>query len=95
MRQALDELRGFVAQQDQGHVDEPFELELGEVPFVGVNVSWTDPEIGTVVQIHLFAGSRRGRIVDLVQATGSVGGGDAQSAYGEVQQVLRTIRVTR
>ena len=35
------------------------------------------------------------RIVDLVQATGSVGGGDAQSAYGEVQQVLRTIRVTR
>lgn len=95
MRQALDELRGFVAQQDQGHVDEPFELELGEVPFVGVNVSWTDPEIGTVVQIHLFAGSRRGRIVDLVQATGSVGGGDAQSAYAEVQQILQTIRVTK
>ena len=95
MRHALQELRGFVSDQQDGHVDEPFELELGEVPFVGVNVSWTDPEIGTVVQIHLFAGSRRGRIVDLVQATGSVGGGDAQSAYGEVQQVLRTIRVTR
>ena len=35
------------------------------------------------------------RIVDLVQATGSVGGGDAQSAYAEVQQILQTIRVTK
>lgn len=93
MRHALQELRDFVAQQEDGHVDEPFELELGEVPFVGVNVSWVDEQIGTIVQIHLFAGSRRGRIVDLIQATGSVGGGDARSAYAEVQHVLRTIRV--
>lgn len=95
MRTALAELRGFVADQQAGNVDEPFELELGEVPFLGVNVSWTDPEIGTVVQIHLFAGSRRGRILDLVQATGSVGGDDAQSSYAEVQQILRTVRVAR
>ncbi|MGO1166037.1 MAG: hypothetical protein ACTMHL_05405 [Janibacter sp.] len=95
MRHALAELRGFVADQKEGHVDEPFELDLGEVPFLGVNVSWTDPEIGTVVQIHLFAGSRRGRIVDLVQATGSVGGDDAQSSYAEVQQILQTIRIAK
>ena len=95
MRHALGELRGFVDQQGSGNVDEPFELELGEVPFLGVNVSWTDPEIGTVVQIHLFAGSRRGRIVDLVQATGSVGGDDAQNSYGEVQQILQTIRIVK
>lgn len=94
MRHALEELRGFVAQQQEGSVDEPFELDLGDVPFVGVNVSWVDPQIGTIVQIHLFAGSRRGRVVDLLQATGSVGGNDAQSAYAEVQQVLRTIRAT-
>ena len=94
MREAVAELRTFVDEQSEGHVDEPFELTLGEVPFLGVNVSWSDPDIGTIVQIHLFAGSRRGRIVDLVQATGSVGGGDAQSAYAEVQQVLQTIRVT-
>ncbi len=47
------------------------------------------------MQIHLFAGSRRGRIVDLVQATGSVGGDDAQSSYAEVQQILQTLRVTK
>ncbi|HIZ98222.1 MAG TPA: hypothetical protein H9805_06525 [Candidatus Janibacter merdipullorum] len=95
MRHALAELRGFVDEQGSGTVDEPFELELGGVPFLGVNVSWVDPEIGTVVQIHLFAGSRRGRIVDLVQATGSVGGDDAQSSYGEVQQILQTIRIVK
>lgn len=95
MRHALEELRSFVADQAEGHVDEPFELELAGVPFLGVNVSWKDPEIGTVVQIHLFAGSRRGRIVDLVQATGSVGGDDAQSSYAEVQQILQALRVTK
>lgn len=93
MRHALEELRGFVGDQQAGSVDDPFELELGGVPFLGVNVSWTDPEIGTVVQIHLFAGSRRGRIIDLVQATGSVGGDDAQTSYAEVQQILQTVRI--
>lgn len=95
MRHALEELKGFLADQPRGNVDRPFELELESVPFLGVNVSWQDPEIGTVVQIHLFAGSRRGRVVDLVQATGSVGGADAQSSYAEVQQILQTIRMSK
>lgn len=93
MRDALAELRGFVAEQQDGTVDEPFDIDLGGAPFLGVNVFWTDPQIGTVVQIHLFNSSRRGRVVDLVQATGSVGGDDAQSSYGEVQQVLQTVRI--
>ena len=95
MRDALAELREFVAGQEAGHVDEPFELDLGDVPFLGVNVSWTDEQIGTVVQIHLFAGSRRGRIIDLLQVTGSVGGSDAQNSYAEVQQILQTVRVVK
>lgn len=95
MSHALDELRGFVADRAEGHVDEPFELDLGGVPSLGVNVAWTDAEIGTVVQIHLFAGSRRGRVLDLVQATGSVGGADARNAYAEVQQILQTLRITK
>ena len=31
---------------------------------------------------------------DLVQATGSVGGDGAQSSYGEVQQILQTVRIS-
>lgn len=93
MREAIAELRGFVGDREDGVVDAPFELDLDGVPFLGVNVSWTDPQIGTVVQIHLFNSSRRGRMVDLIQATGSVGGEDAQSSYGEVQQILQTVRI--
>lgn len=95
MRDAIAELRRFLDEQEAGSLDDPFEIELGGVPFVGVNVSWTDPEIGTVVQIHLFAGSRRGRIVDIVQATGSVGGETAESSYAEVQQILQSVRITK
>lgn len=94
MRDALAELRGFVEDQQDGTVDTPFDLVLDGLRLLGVNVSWTDPEIGTVVQIHLFHSSRRGRVVDLVQATGSVGGHDAQSSYGEVQQILQTVRIS-
>ncbi len=94
MREALAELRAFVGEQQDGTVDTPFEIDLDGTPFLGVNVSWTDEQIGTVVQIHLFTSSRRGRMVDLVQVTGSVGGADAQSSYGEVQQILQTVRTS-
>lgn len=94
-RRALQELRDFVDAQPEGRVDDPFEIELDGTPFVGVTVSWKDPEIGTIVQIHLFTCSRRDRGVDLIQATGSVAGSDVRSAYADVQQILRTIRVSR
>lgn len=94
MRDALAELRGFVEEQQDGRVDAPFDLDLDGTSLLGVNVSWTDPQIGIVVQIHLFHSSRRGRVVDLIQATGSVGGDDAQSSYGEVQQILQTVRIS-
>lgn len=94
LRDALAELRTFVEGQPDGVVDTPFDLDLDGQPLLGVNVSWTDPAIGVVVQIHLFHSSRRGRVVDLVQATGSVGGDDAQRSYGDVQQILRTVRIS-
>lgn len=94
IRAALAELRAFVDGRTEGRVDEPFDLELDGVPFLGVNVSWQDEEIGTVVQIHLFAGSRRGRVVDIIQATGSVGGSDMESSYREVQKILQSVRVS-
>jgi hypothetical protein len=76
-------------------MESPFEVEIEGVPFVGVNVSWTDATIGDVVQAHLFAGARRGQVVDLLQVTGSVGGPDAESEYTAIQQVMQTVRVRR
>ena len=92
---ALAELQQFVSQQPDGEVEPPFEVEIDGVPFVGVNVSWTDETVGDVVQAHLFAGARRGQVVDLIQVTGSVGGEHAEAAYPQVQQVMQTVRVVR
>ncbi|SES28539.1 hypothetical protein SAMN05216199_2765 [Pedococcus cremeus] len=92
---ALGELAAYVARQDGGEMETPFEVEIERVPFVGVNVSWTDQAIGDVVQAHLFAGARRGQVVDLIQVTGSVGGPDAESEYAAIQQVMQTVRVKR
>jgi hypothetical protein len=84
-----------LAEQPDGEVEQPFEVEIDGVPFVGVNVAWRDESVGDIVQAHLFAGARRGQVVDLVQVTGSVGGSDADAEYPMVQQVMQTVRVTR
>ncbi len=92
--EALSELGDYVRGQTDGRIDPPFDLELGGTMLRGVNASWRDPVVGQVVQVHLFASSRRGPVVDLIQVTGSVGGADAQSAYAEVRSILSTLRIT-
>ena len=57
MGRALGELQAYVNERTDGQMDAPFTLELDAVPFVGVNVSWTDDRVGDVVQAHLFAGA--------------------------------------
>jgi hypothetical protein len=92
---ALGELKAYVDERSDGQMDAPFALEIEQVPFVGVNVSWTDERVGDVVQAHLFAGARRGQVVDLIQVTGSVGGEQVGSEYDTLQQLMQTVRVTR
>jgi hypothetical protein len=92
---ALAELRSYVEDRADGQMDAPFALEIEKIPFVGVNVSWTDERVGDVVQAHLFAGARRGQVVDLIQVTGSVGGEQAGSEYVSLQRLMQTVRVTR
>jgi hypothetical protein len=92
---ALAELKAYVEDRTDGQMDAPFALDLDSVPFVGVNVSWTDDRVGDVVQAHLFAGARRGQVVDLIQVTGSVGGEQAGSEYDALQRLMQTVRVVR
>ena len=77
---ALAELQQFVSQQPDGEVEPPFEVEIDGVPFVGVNVSWTDETVGDVVHPPVRGGPPR-PVVDLIQVTGSVGGDHAEAAY--------------
>ena len=51
--------------------------------------------VGDVVQAHLFAGARRGQVVDLIQVTGSVGGEQVAAEYSSLQTLMQTVRVTR
>lgn len=95
MGRIVGELRDAVLARRDGEIDEPFTVDLGAVPFVGVSVSWTDERIGTVVQTHLFAGARRSGLVELVQVAGSVAGADLDAQYGALQEVMQTVRVTR
>ena len=92
---ALAELKSYVEDRNDGQMDAPFALEIEQIPFVGVNVSWSDDRVGDVVQAHLFAGARRGQVVDLIQVTGSVGGEQAGSEYESLQRLMQTVRVTR
>ncbi|WP_370891465.1 hypothetical protein [Janibacter sp. GXQ6167] len=92
--EAITELGDYVRGQNGGTIDPPFDLERAGTMLRGVNASWQDPVVGQVVQVHLFASSRRGPIVDLIQVTGSVGGADAPAAYAEVRSILTTLRIT-
>ena len=92
---ALSELKSYVEDRTDGEMDAPFALEIESIPFVGVNVSWTDEAVGDVVQAHLFAGARRGQVVDLLQVTGSVGGEQVDVEYESLQQLMQTVRITR
>jgi hypothetical protein len=92
---ALAELRSYVQDRTDGQMDAPYAHAIEQIPFVGVNVSWSDERVGDVVQAHLFAGARRGQVVDLIQVTGSVGGEQAGSEYVSLQRLMQTVRVTR
>jgi hypothetical protein len=92
---ALGELKSYVQDRADGQMDAPFAVEIDAVPFVGVNVSWRDDRVGDVVQAHLFAGARRGQVVDLIQVTGSVGGEQVGVEYSSLQTLMQTVRVTR
>jgi hypothetical protein len=95
VREVMRDLHAFAGDQPSGVVDDPFRLTIGGVPWLGVNVSWVDPEIGQLLQAHLIAGWERGTFLDLVHVVGAVGGGDVMRAYQSLHDVLVSVRVSR
>lgn len=93
---ALMELTGAVQQRQDGVVGEMQRLELNGVPFVRVDVAWTDPRGIAIRQHHLFTGlPREDGLQDFVHLTGSVGGPAADSDEPVVLKVLESVRVSR
>jgi len=90
---AMREVGAFARQRPDGEVEEPFRAPIGGLELVGVNASWTDPTIGEVVQVHMFAGTRSGGLLRLLHITGTVGGETIEDDYESVQGVLETLRI--
>ena len=64
--------------------------------FHRVDVSWVDPQFGTIPQVHAFAGlPRQDALQDFVHVTGSAGGAGGEADLAVVEQVLQSVRVTR
>ena len=86
-----------MAQSRSGHTSEPYAAQLAGREFVGLDASWPDDEVETVLQANLF------HVVEpedgpgprwLVQLTGAVGGPGAEQDYDLIRQVIMTTSVT-
>ena len=92
---ALMELAGAVQGRQDATVGEMQHVELGGLPFVRVDVAWTDPRGIAIRQHHLFTGlPREDGLQDFVHLTGSVGGPEADSDEAVVIKVLESVRVS-
>jgi hypothetical protein len=93
---ALMELAGAVQGREDAIVGEMQHVELRGLPFVRVDVAWTDPRGIAVRQHHLFTGlPREDGLQDFVHLTGSVGGPEADDDEAVVLKVLESVRVSR
>jgi hypothetical protein len=90
------ELAGAVQGRQDATVGEMQHIELGGLPFVRVDVAWTDPRGIAIRQHHLFTGlPREDGLQDFVHLTGSVGGPEADGDEAVVLKVLESVRVSR
>ena len=93
---ALMELAGAVQGRQDATVGDMQHVELDGLPFVRVDVSWTDPRGIAIRQHHLFTGlPREDGLQDFVHLTGSVGGPEADGDEAVVLKVLESVRVSR
>lgn len=94
---AVAEIQGSASGRPQGVTSPPFQGEISGLTFVGLDLSWVDPDYGTILQVHLFHAlqpSAPGGSVQLVQLIGSCGGNEATTEYDVLKSVLSGTTVT-
>ena len=90
------ELRGSVDPRPQAEVGEMHAVQINDQEFHRVDVSWVDPQFGTIRQIHAFASlPREDALQDFVHVTGSAGGAGVDADVPVVEQVIASTRITR
>jgi hypothetical protein len=90
--QAIEELRQNAVEKE-GEVGQEFETEIDGKAFFGAAVSFKDPNVGTIVQLHVFTANPRGEVLDVLQLTGSCGPQNAAADVDLLRNIMKTLRI--
>lgn len=91
---AYADLEAFVGGKAEGEVRPLRTRTIDDQEWVGTDVAFVEPEVGTVAQIHLFLLRPRGEVVDLLQVVGSFGTAELDQDRAVVTRALESVRVT-
>lgn len=87
------ELGEYAGQRQQGRLGGLDTREVAGRDFVGAEVSFVDPQAGTVVQTHWFSTRQRQDVLDVVQVTGSFAGSRREADHATLERILESIRL--
>lgn len=88
------ELGEHARQRQQGELGGLRTRELDGRDAVGAEISFLDPQAGTVVQAHWFSTRQRRDVVDVVQVTGSFAGSRREADDATLESILESIRLS-
>ncbi len=94
---AVEEIEASAPARPQGVASPRFKGEIGGLTFVGLDLSWVDDQMGTILQVHLFHALEPpvpGGTVQMIQLIGSCGGPGAVTDYEVLQSVLGSATIT-
>ena len=90
----LAELGEYARSRQQGSVTALPARRLGDREAVGVEVSFVDPQVGPVVQVHWFLVDAGPHALEVLQVTGSTGGSRHEVDGAMIEEILGSMRVT-
>jgi len=94
--QAVDELAVESTKRPEGTISEAFRAPFHGQDWVGCELSWMDPRVGRILQVHLFAVIEPENLaapVFLVQLTGSCLAKNEDRDYPTIKHVLSSVRI--
>lgn len=87
------ELGEYARQRQRGELGALRTRELDGRDAAGAEVSFVDPQAGTVVQTHWFSTRQRGDVLDVVQVTGSCAGSRREADDTVIEAIIDSIRL--
>lgn len=91
--QVRAELAGQASHRQQGEVGAVRLREMGGREWIGADLTFVDPQAGTVAQTHWFATEQQEQVVDVVQVTGSRAASRRSVDDVTIDQIVESIRV--